>query len=127
MPPRTRRPADDTMATRCCDSGGQVTQGCVVKFGQSNAARRCACAGGKSAKRTIGSSLLSAGLTLALEEVLEPLARVAGGEPGGAGILLGVEAVAPAHPDLFVQQALDALHHARVVLGDHLADFETAI
>src|SRR6516162_2351870 len=127
MPPRTRRPADDTIATRRCDSGGPVTHGSVAKLGQSYAARRCACAGGKSAKRTIGSSLLSAGLTLAIEKVLKPLARVAGGEPGGAGILLGVEAVAPAHPDLFVQQALDALHHARVVLGDRLSDFETRI
>jgi len=56
-----------------------------------------------------------------------PLARVAGGEPGGAGVFLGIEAVAPAHPDLFVQQALNALHHARVVLGNHLSDFETVI
>src|SRR6516165_12701652 len=69
----------------------------------------------------------SVGLTLAAEEVLEPLARVTGSEPSGASVLFGVESVAPAHPDLLVQQALDTLHHAGVVLGDHLADFETGV
>src|SRR6516162_7357069 len=127
MPPRTRRPADETMATRRCESGGPVTHGSVVKLGHSNAARRCACAGGKSAKRTIGSFLSLARLPFAIEKVFEPLARVTGGEPGRARVFLGVEAVAPAHPDLLVQQALDALHHACVVLGDHLTDFETGV
>ena len=66
-------------------------------------------------------------MTLAIEEVFEPLARVAGGQPGGTRVFLGIEAVAPAHPDLVVQQPLDALHHARVVLGHHLSDFETGV
>jgi hypothetical protein len=54
-------------------------------------------------------------LSLALEKVFEPVARVAGGEPGGVGILLGVEAVGSDHSDLFVQRPLDALHHAHAL------------
>src|SRR5216684_791747 len=49
--PRTTRPADDTIATRRCDSAGPVTQGLVSKSGHSSSARRCACAGGKSVNR----------------------------------------------------------------------------
>ena len=52
---------------------------------------------------------------------------MAGGKPGGAGVFFGVETVAPAHPDLLVQQALDPLHHARIVLGDGLAHLERSV
>src|ERR1700751_2954196 len=64
---------------------------------------------------------------LAGEEILEAFARVAGGEPGGARLFFIVVTLAPSHPDLLMQQALQALHHARVVLGDHLPDLDAGI
>ena len=49
---------------------------------------------------------------------------MAGGEPGGARLVFEVVAALPVEPHALVQEALDALHHARVVLGDHLPDLE---
>src|SRR6202035_5976234 len=64
---------------------------------------------------------------LAAEKVLEAFAGMAGGKPGGARLFFIVVALAPVHPDLLVQQALDALDHAGIVFRDHLADFDTGI
>src|SRR5690242_527971 len=64
---------------------------------------------------------------LAAEEILEAFARMAGGEPGGARLFFIVVALAPAHAYLLVQQALQALHHASVVLGDHLPDLDARV
>src|SRR5262249_5172250 len=53
FPPRTKRPADETIATRRRDRESPVTQGLVSKSGHSASARRLACAGGKSVNRAI--------------------------------------------------------------------------
>ena len=46
--PRTTRPAEETIATRRCDSAGPLTHGLVSKSGHSSSARRFACPGGRS-------------------------------------------------------------------------------
>src|SRR5215475_4443968 len=65
--------------------------------------------------------------SLAVEEISEAFARVAGEQPSCARLFLVVVALAPAHTDLLVQQALEALYHPRVVLGDHLPDLDAGI
>src|SRR5215471_6161512 len=75
---------------------------------------------GTSPGKTVRAAADGSARRLAVEEVLKSFARVAGVEPGRTRLFLVVVALAPIHADLLVQKALQALNHARIVLGNHL-------
>lgn len=61
------------------------------------------------------------------KKIFDAFPRVRGGKPGGSGGLLIVKPLTPPHANVFVQEALDASHHAGIVVGYHPGHIKSSL